>query len=105
MAVDKAVAAPSSSSPSPVYRFQRIVLGWDYLRLVRESGQNRKNRNESTSKLKRVKNTFKDVEEYLGIFEPLLFEEVKAQIVQGNDDEGESSFRGISVLEKYQISP
>ncbi|CAL9186896.1 unnamed protein product [Musa hybrid cultivar] len=94
MAVDKAVAAPSSSSPSPLYRFQRVVLGWDYLRLVRESGKkNRKDRNESTSRLKRVKNTFKDVEEYLGIFEPLLFEEVKAQIVQGNDDEDKSDWQ------------
>ncbi|XP_042413875.1 probable helicase MAGATAMA 3 [Zingiber officinale] len=85
MAVDKAVS--SASSPSTLHRFQRIVLGWDYLRLVRETSKNKNARNESTSKLKRVTNTFNDVDEYISIFEPLLFEEVKAQIVQGNDDE------------------
>ncbi|WOL15526.1 hypothetical protein Cni_G24307 [Canna indica] len=85
MAIDKSVAA-APSTPAPLLRFQRIVLGWDYLQLIRES-TNKNARGESSSKLKRVKSTFKDVDEYLGIFEPLLFEEVKAQIVQGNDDE------------------
>lgn len=37
--------------------------------------------------LKKVKNTYVDVDDYLGTFEPLLFEEVKAQIVQGRDEE------------------
>ena len=37
--------------------------------------------------LREVKNTYKDVDDYLATFEPLLFEEVKAQIVQGKDDE------------------
>lgn len=41
--------------------------------------------------LKQVKDTYKDVDEYIGTFEPLLFEEVKAQILQGKDDE-ESNF-------------
>lgn len=37
--------------------------------------------------LKAVKDTFKDVDDYLSTFEPLLFEEVKAQIV-ARDEEG-----------------
>lgn len=41
--------------------------------------------------LRQVKDTYKDVDEYLATFEPLLFEEVKAQILEGKDDE-ESNF-------------
>lgn len=34
-----------------------------------------------------MKNTFDSVEDYIGVFEPLIIEEVKAQIVQGKDEE------------------
>ncbi|PKA53953.1 putative helicase MAGATAMA 3 [Apostasia shenzhenica] len=81
MAVEKA-AAPPPSSMSNLSRFQKIVLGWDYLRLLRESGKKH-----SGAGLKRVKNTYDSVEDYIGVFEPLLFEEVKAQILQGTDAE------------------
>lgn len=37
--------------------------------------------------LRKVKDTYADVDDYLATFEPLLFEEVKAQIVQGKDEE------------------
>lgn len=37
--------------------------------------------------LKEVKSTYKDVDDYISTFEPLLLEEVKAQIIQRNDDE------------------
>lgn len=47
--------------------------------------------------LKQVKDTYKDVDEYIGTFEPLLFEEVKAQILQGKDDE-ESNFLVLCLL-------
>ncbi|OAY80131.1 putative helicase MAGATAMA 3, partial [Ananas comosus] len=43
--------------------------------------------------LKPVKNTYKDVDDYLRVFEPLLFEEVKAQIVQGRDEEDETDWQ------------
>ncbi|ONK59584.1 uncharacterized protein A4U43_C08F7960 [Asparagus officinalis] len=33
-----------------------------------------------SGRLKRVKNNFKDLDEHIKVFEPLLFEEVKAQI-------------------------
>lgn len=44
--------------------------------------------------LGRVKNTYASVAEYLAVFEPLLFEEVKAQIVQGRSDEEEGGWVG-----------
>ena len=34
-----------------------------------------------------MKNSYASVAEYVGVFEPLLFEEVKAQIVQGRSSE------------------
>ena len=39
--------------------------------------------------LQRVKDTYESVADYLSVFEPLLFEEVKAQIVRGRSDEEE----------------
>lgn len=47
----------------------------------------RKNRKDSKEKLNVVKNTYKDVDDYFETFEPLLFEEVKAQILQNQDGE------------------
>ena len=37
--------------------------------------------------------TFKDTKEYLEIFEPLLFEEVKAQICRGEEEGGNLCFK------------
>lgn len=47
----------------------------------------RKNRKDSIEKLNVVKSTYKDVDDYFETFEPLLFEEVKAQILQNRDGE------------------
>ncbi|XP_025013172.1 probable helicase MAGATAMA 3 isoform X2 [Ricinus communis] len=74
-------------------RFCKIVLGWDYFSLLKEyDKEKQKERGKSdngdaTSGLRQVKNSYKDVDEYLETFEPLLFEEVKAQIIQRKDDE------------------
>lgn len=39
--------------------------------------------------LKKVKDTYEDVDDYISTYEPLLFEEVKAQVIQGrNKEEG-----------------
>ncbi|KAG1369817.1 hypothetical protein COCNU_15G001830 [Cocos nucifera] len=91
MAVEKAVAAPAASLAT-IHRFQKIVLSWDYLRLVRESTK-KDAKGGTTAGLKHVKNTYKDVEEYIGVFEPLLFEEVKALIIQGRDEEDETDWQ------------
>ncbi|KAM7250769.1 hypothetical protein ACFE04_022652 [Oxalis oulophora] len=70
---------------SATIRFSKIVLGWDYYRIKKECL-----RKKSKSKLKAVKNTYTDCDDYLSTFEPLLFEEVKAQISQQKDEDKES---------------
>ncbi|CAH8382155.1 unnamed protein product [Eruca vesicaria subsp. sativa] len=70
---------------SAVARFYKIILGWDYKQLSKEN--ERKNKKDSEGKLSVVKNTYKDVDDYFETFEPLLFEEVKAQILQNQDSE------------------
>ncbi|XP_034914357.1 probable helicase MAGATAMA 3 isoform X1 [Populus alba] len=70
-------------------RFCKIILGWDYFGLLTEAAQKQKKERgkRGGSGLRQVKNTYKDVDDYLATFEPLLFEEVKAQIIQKKDDE------------------
>nr|XP_043622899.1 probable helicase MAGATAMA 3 [Erigeron canadensis] len=74
-----------------IHRFYKIVLGWDYIRLLNESSSSSKKgkNSEENLGLKEVKNTYKDDKDYIDTFEPLLFEEVKAQIVQGKNEEDE----------------
>ncbi|CAL5032138.1 unnamed protein product [Urochloa decumbens] len=85
MVVEKSGGGGASSSPtSAMDRFQKIVLSWDYVSLVKESKGSKQAKG-----LQRVKDTYKSVADYLGVFEPLLFEEVKAQIVRGRSDEEE----------------
>ncbi|KAF3664836.1 putative helicase MAGATAMA 3 [Capsicum annuum] len=72
-------------------RFYKIVLSWDYLRLLKESDRKKGKGDDDNAALilKKAKNSYKDVQDYLATFEPLLFEEVKAQIVQGKKDDDE----------------
>lgn len=89
--------APPKSLASSLSRFRRIVLGWDYVRLFSEFSESAAppipSTRESEGGLKRARNSYENFDEYLGVLEPLLFEEVKAQIVQqykevinGDDD-------------------
>ncbi|XP_059648117.1 probable helicase MAGATAMA 3 [Cornus florida] len=85
MALDKNKLEEEAS----ILRFYKIVLTWDYLRLLKEAN-NKKSKDigdKNDLGLKQVKGTYKDVDEYLATFEPLLFEEVKSQIIQGRDEE------------------
>jgi senataxin len=82
---------------SSVTRFYNIILGWDYKQLTKEN--ERKNRKDSKEKLNVVKNTYKDVDDYFETFEPLLFEEVKAQILQNKDGEEASVCKMRLVME------
>uniref|UniRef100_A0A7N0T4L7 AAA+ ATPase domain-containing protein n=1 Tax=Kalanchoe fedtschenkoi TaxID=63787 RepID=A0A7N0T4L7_KALFE len=71
---------------SYIVRFCKVVLGWDYFRLVTDSkgiGDGK------AFGLKKVKDTYEDVDDYISTYEPLLFEEVKAQIIQGQNKEDE----------------
>ncbi|XP_043720689.1 probable helicase MAGATAMA 3 [Telopea speciosissima] len=65
-------------------RFRKIVLSWDYLRLLSES---EKKLDGAALGVKEVKDTYEDINDYIGTFESLLFEEVKAQIIQQKDEE------------------
>ncbi|KAJ3675167.1 hypothetical protein LUZ60_004209 [Juncus effusus] len=71
-----------SGANSSLARFHKVVLGWDYVRLLSDSEKRK-----PSESLQPVKNTYKDFEDYIGVFEPLLFEEVKSQIVQGNKED------------------
>lgn len=57
-----------------------------------------KNKKDTKAKLSVVKNTYKDVDDYFETFEPLLFEEVKAQILQNQDPEEEGRFSSFLLL-------
>ncbi|CAA0826618.1 Probable helicase MAGATAMA 3 [Striga hermonthica] len=103
MAVDKSKLEEEAC----VNRFYKIVLSWDYLRLLKESDKknyDRKAGEGSADGFKEVKNTYVDVDEYLATFEPLLFEEVKAQIVQGKDDEEETQYEQVLVKECCEVN-
>lgn len=95
-----------------VARFRKNVLTWDYLRIFEESNvgllpffpsflflgfptffvfvlqmsNDAKKKKAIAIGIKTVKNTYKNMEEYLGVFEPLLFEEIKSQINQSKGD-------------------
>ncbi|KAI3770289.1 hypothetical protein L6452_01416 [Arctium lappa] len=88
-----------------LHRFYKIVLGWDYLRLLKESSSKKSKNtsvNEKSLGLKHVKDTYKDVDDYLSTFEPLLFEEVKAQIVQGKNEEEETEWKMGMVIQCHE---
>ncbi|XP_004230529.1 probable helicase MAGATAMA 3 [Solanum lycopersicum] len=88
MAVDKNKLEEEALS----LRFYKIVLSWDYLRLIKESDRKKgKGDDDNALVLKKAKNSYKDVQDYLATFEPLLFEEVKAQIIQGKKDDEEET--------------
>ncbi|KAF3337672.1 putative helicase MAGATAMA 3-like protein [Carex littledalei] len=91
MAIEKAGTSSGGAeigTSSSLARFHKVVLGWDYLRLLSDS----KNRKQPEG-LKAVKNTYANLNEYIRVFEPLLFEEIKAQIVQGRDEEDETDWQ------------
>ncbi|KAI3447169.1 hypothetical protein Pfo_003834 [Paulownia fortunei] len=103
MAVDK----NKLEEEACVLRFYKIVLSWDYLRILKESDKrnyDKKIGDGSAVGLKEVKDTYKDVDEYLDTFEPLLFEEVKAQIVQGKNEEEEIEWQQAIVVECSEVN-
>ncbi|KAL0648656.1 hypothetical protein Bca4012_046947 [Brassica carinata] len=96
MAIDKGKLQEEEEA-SAVARFHKIILGWDYKQLAKEN--ERKNRKDSKGKLSVVKSTYKDADDYFETYEPLLFEEVKAQILQNQDVEEASVCKMRLVME------
>ncbi|XP_054776314.1 probable helicase MAGATAMA 3 [Prosopis cineraria] len=76
---------------SVIRRFYQIILSWDYFRLLKESKKQKNNGGESRDgdalRLPKVKSQYKDVDEYVSTYEPLIFEEAKSQIIKQNEDE------------------
>lgn len=83
-------------------RFYRRVLGWDYLRLLQEFDQ-KNNHDVSDLGLKEVKHTYTDVDEYISTYEPLLFEEVKAQIVLQKVQEEDGRWKNGMIVECKEV--
>lgn len=80
-------------------RLQKMVLSWDYLRLLSEIKVNlKKRKKEVADALWSVPLTFSDINEYLAVFEPLLFEEVKAQICRGEEEGGSLDWEMAAVI-------
>lgn len=80
-------------------RLQKLVLSWDYLRLLSESKAKSKKRKKGVDDgLRSVPLSFRDVNEYLAVFEPLLFEEVRAQICRGEEEEGSLEWEMAAVI-------
>lgn len=82
-----------------IVRFSKVILGWNFLRLVKESKEKEKKEKDAGPDSNKDKNAFKDVDDYLGTFEPLLFEEVKAHITQKKDDEEAPEWKMRLVME------
>ncbi|KAL4363787.1 hypothetical protein GQ457_04G001110 [Hibiscus cannabinus] len=97
MAVDKDKLQEEAS----IVRFCKIILGWNYFRLLNSS--EKKGNVKATSALKEVKDRYKDVDDYLATFEPLLFEEVKAQILQRKDEDEVTDWKLRLVMECNEV--
>ncbi|KAF7842677.1 putative helicase MAGATAMA 3 [Senna tora] len=72
---------------SVIRRFYQIILSWDYFRLLKESKKQKNSGDEDASTLPKVKSQYKDVDDYISTYEPLVFEEAKSQIVRVKEDE------------------
>ncbi|KAH8968929.1 hypothetical protein BDL97_02G009000 [Sphagnum fallax] len=85
-------------------RFQKIVLGWDYPRLLARSKINhKKQKGADQYKLHKVPDSFADLNEYLKVFESLLLEECRAQILRGDDD-GETHCHMVAVTQWERVN-
>nr|GFB21433.1 hypothetical protein [Tanacetum cinerariifolium] len=88
-------------------RFYQIVLGWDYYHLRKELDKNSDSKiqgqYEKKLGLKKVKDTYKNVDEYIATFEPLLFEEVKAQIVQSKEADDKVKPKFVQGIEEIKV--
>lgn len=95
MALDK----EKLEEESAIHRFYKIILAWDYVTLDSEN-QRRNNGKATTSKLVKVKNQYKDVQDYENTYEPLILEEAKSQIIRGKDEDEGAEWKLGAVLNR-----
>ncbi|KAK7319360.1 hypothetical protein RJT34_04080 [Clitoria ternatea] len=84
-----AVEKEKLEEESVIRRFYQIILSWDYFGLLKEEKKKKKTleENGSSSTLVNAKKSYKDVDDYIATYEPLIFEEAKAQIIQEKEEE------------------
>ncbi|XP_027346794.1 probable helicase MAGATAMA 3 isoform X1 [Abrus precatorius] len=83
-----AVEKEKLQEESVIRRFYQIILSWDYFRLLKESKKQKNNGGEeAVSRLVKVKTRYKDVDDYIATYEPLVFEEAKSQIIKEKEEE------------------
>ncbi|KAL3678344.1 hypothetical protein R1sor_021300 [Riccia sorocarpa] len=98
-ASERDAEAREARAASNQARLQKIVLSWDFYRLLSLAKIKQKKRKrggkggedevpEGALKLRSVPDKFKDLDEYLSVFESLLLEECRAQIVRGEEEGG-----------------
>ncbi|XP_050374255.1 probable helicase MAGATAMA 3 [Argentina anserina] len=72
-----------------IARFHKIVLTWDFLRIVQETQRRNKEKGEEerweSLGITKVKDRYTDVDDYISTYEPLLFEEIKSEIASNKD--------------------
>ncbi|KAL1366258.1 hypothetical protein HN51_014103 [Arachis hypogaea] len=102
MAVDK----EKLQEESVIRRFYQIVLSWDYFRLLKDFKKQKNSEKEgaaaagSLSTLVKVKTRYKDVDDYISTYEPLIFEEAKSQIIKEKEDEEVTEWK-LGVVKSY----
>ncbi|XP_027919451.1 probable helicase MAGATAMA 3 isoform X2 [Vigna unguiculata] len=84
-----AVEKEQLQEESVIRRFYQIILSWDYFALLKESKKQKNNEKKGIAKstLVKVKNRYKDVDDYIETYEPLIFEEAKSQIIKQKEEE------------------
>ncbi|VFQ96333.1 unnamed protein product [Cuscuta campestris] len=90
-----------------ITRFFKIILSWDYylLKYSKETSCDQNDDGKATG-LRKVKQTYNDVDDYISTFEPLIFEEAKAQITRDksdDDDEGETGWMLGMIMETAEL--
>ncbi|XP_058765700.1 probable helicase MAGATAMA 3 isoform X2 [Vicia villosa] len=96
MALDK----EKLQEESVIRRFYQIILSWNYVTLLKH----KHNAKTKPPKLMKVKDRYKDVDDYISTYEPLIFEEAKSQITQGKEDEEEGVDWMFGVVKSYTES-
>ncbi|CAJ2673175.1 unnamed protein product [Trifolium pratense] len=86
-----------------IHRFYRIILSWNCNNLLDESENQRRTNASASKKLVKVKKQYKDVDDYINTYEPLIFEEAKAQIIRGKEEENGAEWK-LGVVQSYKES-
>ncbi|KAM5570096.1 putative helicase MAGATAMA 3 [Rosa sericea] len=88
MAVE--IDKPLPDEAACIARFYRIVLSWDFFRITQEADKRNKEKGKIDESLGfgQVKDSYTDVDDYISTYEPLIFEEIKAEIASNKDQLG-----------------